>query len=548
MNAPTPSRRTLLRSLAVVGASLSAPALLTACDTKEHGSVSNTGKKAAALPAYVPRTVVEPDLAADEHGVQAGFLSYPGHLASGVAERPGTGRERVKVLSITYGTPPKPASHNRFYAAVQKALGVRLDFTAVPEADFRAKMTTVFAGDDLPDIISIGGGFVLPREAEFAQSRCADLTEFLSGDAVKDYPNLANLPPYSWEGVGLVGGRLYGVPIERPKIGDPLWINREALTGAGYRPGMTADDFAAMARRATSGRKWALGAYSGSAFGYRTFGPWHGTPNEWRIRDGEATDMWGTDAFKEMLAFHAKLRANGSYTPNATSVSNVDEMTQFYNGTVLSMVDGFLAYPSDFQGIKGAYTLDAAVPYTVPGVTQHFQQTRGAFGYTLLKKAPKDRVRLLLRVLDYLAAPFGTREYGLTHYGLEGVHFRPNKDNDPVPTPLGLIESNTNLPLKYLCDAPNVLYQPGGPDLVKRLHTWQRKVVPLLEPNDRWGLQSETFTSRGAGLDQILGDGVTSVVAGRKKVSEWDAVYKKWRDQGGARVAEEFLKEHEATR
>ncbi|MZD06125.1 extracellular solute-binding protein, partial [Streptomyces sp. SID5785] len=542
MNDPTLSRRTLLRTLSAAGVALAAPAALTACDTAQHGSVSNAGRKRAALPAYVPRTVVTPDLAPDTHGVQSGFLSYPQKLTTAVAERPGTGKERIKVLSITYGTPPEPASRNRFYAAVQKALGVEIDFTAVPEADFRAKMTTVFAGDDLPDIISIGGGFVLPREAEFAQSRCADLTEHLSGDAVKDYPNLANLPPYAWEGIGLIGGRLYGIPIERPKFGDPLWINQEAFTAAGYRPGMAAADFAATAENATGGKKWALGAYSGSAFGYRTFAPWHGTPNEWRIKDGRATDMWGTDAFKEMLAFHAKLRRDGSYTPDATSVSNVDEMTQFYNGTVLSMVDGFLAYPSDFQGIKDAYTLDAAVPYEVPGVTPHFQQTRGAFGYTLLKKASKDRVRLLLRVLDYLAAPFGTKEYDLTHYGLEGVHFERNKDNDPIPTSLGLVESNTNLPLKYLCDAPNVLYQPGGADLVKRLHAWQKKVAPLLERNDRWGLQSETFTDRGASLDQILGDGVTSVIAGRKKVSDWDGIYKKWREQGGARVADEFLK------
>ncbi|MCQ4212620.1 sugar ABC transporter substrate-binding protein [Streptomyces longispororuber] len=548
MSSSAMSRRTLLRSIAVGGAAIAAPSLLTACssDSAGGGSVSNAGKKAAAWPAYTPAKGATPDLAPTAEGVQAGYTKYPADLVKAIAEKPGSGKEKIKVLSITYGTPPKPAAQNKYWAAVNKALGVDVEFTVVPDADFRSKMATLFAGDDIPDVINIGGGYVLPREAQFVKSRCADLTEYLSGDAIKDYPNLAGIPQYAWEGMGRISGRIYGVPVERPKPQDTLFFNSGAFTKAGYKAGMSADDFAAMSKDATAGKKWALGASATAFFGYKTHANWFGAPNEFAMQDGKAVHWGGTDEFRATLEYLAKVRKQGSYYPEATSVSQVDLKTQFWNGSVLSMTDGFLAYPAAAQGIKDAFDLDALVPYAVDGGTAKYQQSRGIFGYTVLKKASKARIELILRVLDYLAAPFGTEEYELTHFGLEGTHFERDKDNNPIPTELGLLESKTNVPFTYLSDAPQVLYVPGFPSVVERLHAWQQKVVPLMQPNIRFGLQSDTYNRQGAALQQLIDDGVTAIVSGRKKVSDWDAVYAKWQAQGGKKVVEEFTAEYAA--
>ncbi|GGO44958.1 sugar ABC transporter substrate-binding protein [Streptomyces lasiicapitis] len=545
-------RRTLLRSIAAGGAALAAPSVLTACSTGSGsgGDVSNAGKKSAPWPTYTPTEGPAPDLAPSTAGVQAGYTTYPQKLVTATDGKPGTGKEKIRVLSITYGTPPKPAGSNKYWQAMNDALGVEVEFTVVPDADFRAKMATLMAGDsdDLPDIISIGGGYVLPREAQFVKTRCADLSEHLSGDAVKDYPNLAGIPTYAWEGMGRIGGRVYGVPVERAKVQGAMFINREAFDKAGYRPGMTADAFRAMAKEASGDKKHALGASTVGFYGYHYHAMWHGAPNEWRIKGGRVTPMYGTDEFKAALEFMARLRADGSYNSDATSISQVDLKTQFYNGTVRSMTDGWGAALSNAQGIKDAYTLDVAEPYAVSGATPVYQQNRGCFGYTVIKKASKNRVQLMLRVLDWLASPFGSKEYELMHYGVEGTHFAYDKAGDPIPTERGLVESRTNLPFAYLMDAPQPLYFPGHPDLTKRLHAWEKKVVPLLVPNDRWGLQSATFNRVGASLQQIVEDGVTAVVSGRKSPSSWDGVVKKWRAQGGDKCVEEFEEEYEAAR
>ena len=107
------SRRTLLRSIAVGGAAIAAPSLLTGCSTESSGgSVSNVGKKSVAWPTYKAATGAVPDLAATAEGVQAGYTAYPSELVQAVAEKPGTGKEKIRVLTITYGTPPKPLATN----------------------------------------------------------------------------------------------------------------------------------------------------------------------------------------------------------------------------------------------------------------------------------------------------------------------------------------------------------------------------------------------------------------------------------------------------
>ncbi|CAM5710424.1 Extracellular solute-binding protein OS=Streptomyces alboniger OX=132473 GN=CP975_09900 PE=4 SV=1 [Streptomyces alboniger] len=202
---------------------------------------------------------------------------------------------------------------------------------------------------------------------------------------------------------------------------------------------MSAADFREMAAEASRGRRSALGASTVGFYGYLYHAMWHGAPNQWRIRDGRATDMYGTDEFKAALEYMASLRGDGSYNPDATSVSQVDLKTQFYNGTVRSMTDGWGAALSNAQGIKDAFTLDVAEPYAVGGATPVYQQNRGCFGYTVIKKASKDRVRLMLRVLNWLASPFGTEEYELMHYGVEGTHFAYDEAGDPVATEKGLV-------------------------------------------------------------------------------------------------------------
>jgi putative aldouronate transport system substrate-binding protein len=80
----------------------------------------------------------------------------------------------------------------------QQANGATFKIILTPTADYVPKLNTVIASGDLPDILSNVHSNVA-NAPEFMRTQLADLTPYLGGDAVKDYPNLANIPPACWK-------------------------------------------------------------------------------------------------------------------------------------------------------------------------------------------------------------------------------------------------------------------------------------------------------------------------------------------------------------
>src|SRR5688500_17677679 len=225
-------RRSLLKFAGAGALATVAGPALAGCGSGSTGNVGNAGKDVVPWPTYVPFSGPAPDAPGDKSGVQPLYLNYPQNLVRSVPDAPGDGSD-VTAMVITYGAPPKPLESNQFWQAINKALNVNLKVVVVPDAEYGQKMTTLMAsGDDLPDIIMFSN-LQLPRSHEFIQSRCADLSDFVGGDAVKAYPGLANIPTYAWQGMGRIGGRIYGVPLERPKPGNILYVNRTVLQQAG---------------------------------------------------------------------------------------------------------------------------------------------------------------------------------------------------------------------------------------------------------------------------------------------------------------------------
>ena len=61
----------------------------------------------------------------------------------------------------------------------------------------------------------------------------------------------------------------------------------------------------------------------------------------------------------------------------------------------------------------------------------------GNFGFAIIKKSNADRVKELLRVLNYLAAPFGSQEYMVSKFGIKDTDYTLNDKGSPVFTDKG---------------------------------------------------------------------------------------------------------------
>ncbi|OIV39483.1 hypothetical protein BIV57_01225 [Mangrovactinospora gilvigrisea] len=540
------TRRTLLRTTGAAVAASTAPTLLTACGSgASSGNVANKGTKLAPWPTYIPKTGPAPDLKGDPaRGIDDAYLTYPAKLTKGTSGKPGDG-STLKVMTITYGTPPTPEAKNAYWQAMEKALGVKIEFTAVPASDFQSKMATVMAGNDLPDVLNIGGGFNLPHEADFVMKTMADLSDYVSGDAVKDYPNLANIPTRSWRSVGRFHGGIYGVPITRAKPSSVLWINGTDFAKHGYKPdgNLTQDQFTGILRDLTRGKQYGTGGAQDGSLGYTAHAMCFGIPNGWSLKGGTFTSQFASPHWKDMLSYLNTLWKTGLYYPDSASTSMVDLKTMYYNGTVKSYTDGFTALLTTLNLVHD-FAAEPMTLYTPSGITPTPYAGHDKFGYTVINKnLPKAKIKMVLRVLDHLASPFGTQEYQLMHYGVEGVDFTFSASGDPTPTKRGQSENNVNLPFGYLCDAPQVLYVPGAQQGIKSIHQWQQLTCPTMISDPTNGLRSDTATSTGATLTQNMSDTIVGIITGRQKVSTWDAAVHKWKSGGGDRMAHEYASE-----
>jgi len=65
-----------------------------------------------------------------------------------------------------------------------------------------------------------------------SEVECADLTPYFSGDAVKEYPNLANFPTLAWKQV-IYNNAIYGVPVPYPLYLWVHWVHQNLLDDEG---------------------------------------------------------------------------------------------------------------------------------------------------------------------------------------------------------------------------------------------------------------------------------------------------------------------------
>jgi putative aldouronate transport system substrate-binding protein len=144
----------------------------------------------------------------------------------------------------------------------------------------------------------------------------------------------------------------------------------------------------------------------------------------------------------------------------------------------------------------------------------------------------------MLRVISYLASPFGTEEYEFLTYGL------PDRDHtmdgtNPVLTKTGQQEVNP-VQLGNIARPTPFNFSSDYPDIVKNSWELQKAVHPVAVFDASVGLFSDTALTKGPQLDKAISSVRDDIVQGRKTVDEWDAAVKTWRSGGGDDIRSEL--------
>ena len=569
-----PSRREFMGALA--GASVAgliaactspAPAApTTAAGARQAGTTApapaagaTTVTKNSALPSYIPLAGgPKPDYHSTDPRVSDGFDNYPKPYKSWTKDPPGTG-SNVNVYAIAYYPPPTPYDQNPTWHEVNKQLNANVQMSIFAGADNPTKFPTIMASNDLPDIMHIFLGITSapPGVTEFIKAQCADLTPYLAGDAIKDYPNLAAIPTYAWQNsLSVIDGKLYQWPIHRylpgaAPNGGYFFKNDEvydAAVGKNYVPKDGADlqrVFKELNRPQDG--VWAIGNIATLNYGLPGYLQMFGAPNVWDLdSSGKLTRAYETEAYKAAVGYLRDVVAAGYMWADAPG--STDSRSNLVAGKFIMSVEGFGNSWNDFwrRGLTlvnppkhfkpldpfRAVAGDKPVSYLTPG---------GYSSSNVMKKASPDRIRELLRIVDWLAVPFGSQEDMLLHYGIEGQDFNFDEKGNPIPTPSGLMMAGY-VPWQYLGQRAYAQYQPDLPDYAKISFDVEQKLVNvgILDPTLQYYSKTQ-YSSQGIQASHNFSDGVNEIILGHKDMSEFDALVRQWRSSAGDQIRKEYM-------
>ena len=540
------NRRTFVRAaVAFTGAAAMAP-LLSACGgsaAQSTGASTRSGLK-GALPDYVPSTSIRPDFptvaGAPDVMTDPGFLTYPATQVATVAGIPGKGGTYTAVTPL-WGT--VPAAGNSFYQAMNSALGVNLTMKPADGNNYNTIIPTMTAAKRLPDWIQLptwwNSNF---NVGELAATQFADLTPYLSGDNIKKYHNLAAIPTGAWQ-AGAWGDKIYGIPSFSSGfvIAGTTYYRRDIFDSLGITADQvkSADDLMNLGKELTDAKRgvWAFDDVWTYLF------PFWGVPNKWTIQDGKLVNKYELPQYLDALDWHYRLATSGYLHPDAITGDNADANTRFYAGKVLIAGGGTGTWNlADYQSgtaatpnyRRGSFDIFAADGKSKPSVFMGFSTSIMSY---LNRNLKPGQIEELLSIANYLAAPFGSKEYTLVNFGVEGVHYTM-VNGVPTATDEGKKDVQAQT-YPFLASPPAVISNPGGDVVTKDYAAWQATNVRTLYKPVFWNMNI-SMPSSLASFDaaQAVEDTVKDCYHGKKTVSDVKAAIATWKSQGGNRLTQ----------
>ncbi|MGH2559922.1 MAG: extracellular solute-binding protein [Thermomicrobiales bacterium] len=485
-------------------------------------------------------------------GVPVAYVRVPPSYTT-VNETPGRGGT-VTIFTISYFPPVPSRDDNSYWQELESRLGVTIEMTPIPANAYDQRFATMAASGDFADMTNLPG----PRPAHLQaieQGAFTDLTSYLTGDALQDYPNLALLPPQVWAN-SAINGKVYGVPRPLPLVDSSLAIRKDWAEQYELWSPTNADEFQQVLVNFTendpdgngSADTWGIAA---AEYGMGYIQQIFRAPNNWRLNDdGSLTHMIETEEFRAAIEYAHGLFDAGVFHPDAATMAG-SEMEQAIAGGVIG------AYTAGMQGLWPAgkvwdqfatvhpdlgNPVERIVHLVAPGHDGGAGAQPTAPGFFGIAAIPasvgqdEKRVRELLRILDWWAAPFGSEEWRFKNYGLEGVHHDVGEDGSLVKTEQGNLEIGDFWHLAS-GEREYISSTSGG---AKYMQDVTAEMLAIGVDDPTMGLYPEAVGEHGAELEQFLIDQQIAIISGRSPLDALTEMIDGWESRGGDQIRAEY--------
>lgn len=548
---PPATRRAFLGA----AAGLAGAGLLGACSSSGRTAATASCVSSLKIPAKTPPHRPG-EIVSAVKGTPTAWTAYPKPYKS-MSGTPGSGGT-VSTFQILYAAPPTPMSKNRWWQELNKRLGVTIKPNLAPSDSYGTKLQTLAAGGSFPDITYINFAAAPGADAFeriVSEGAFNDLTPYLTGSALEEFPNLQLFPEYVWKDSAFQG-RIYGVPRPEPSINStiPLYRRDWAQKLRVDNP-KNADDvytmFVAFSKEDPNGdgkqNTWGL-----DSFHPELWNMMFRVPNNWRVeKDGKLVNAIETEEYKEALNFANRLWKGGAFYPDAATVTPTQMLNMFHGNRVGTNTQGLTVEMQMIQQQQAAIHAKTPseagyYPFLPPGHDGGKATTihqPGYWGFAGIPSRIKDKAKIkeLLHIIEYYSAPFGSEEFTFMTYGIEGWTFKYDKNGNP--TPLNNNKAANDMALVYLTETFEIAYYfPGADGLPTLAQQITEQAISQSVDDPTTGLYSPTQVTKAATLSAMQTDYFNAIVMGRKPVSAVDDLRSSWKSQGGDQIRSEYQK------
>lgn len=540
------SRRNFLGLMGLGAATMASGGVLAGCSKEPaaRGGATNAQQAAGVLPQFKDSTLVQPDI----KGVRPmadGYVKYPTSLADAITEKAAPSGKPITASTPWWG--PAPPSANKLVEAVNADMGATINFTVQDGNTYGDKLNAMLGARDVPDLTCIPGWEIakLARFSEAVPALFEDLGPFLTGGEVNAYPMLAGLDTGAWQD-SVWGGKLMGVPfpVDAP-YPSVLFYRKDVADERGIAAPTTLDELYEFGKKFTNPGKgeWAFGDIWLEVQQICGAG---GSENGWiKQADGKVVHRHELPEYKQAIEFMARLYAEKLIHPDLAGSDGGDVTTLFKGGKIFMYATGGGSWKETWKpavAVNPKFNMQGVKVFgSEKGRNPVRWRTRPGVMWTFIKKGQgQERVQELLRVLNYTAAPFGTKEWELQNFGVEGTHFK--RDSAGAPATNDLFTKEFANQYIFLGGRPPVVV--GGPDIptyAADFVNWGNDAAQYLETNPWDGIKVEVPSSQAA-IEQPTADKVTDILRGRAPVSSYDKVLSDWRAGGGDAARDFYAK------
>src|SRR5690625_4902103 len=452
-------------------------------------------------------------------------------------------------------TPTTPDASGPVQSDLTEQTGQEFEIQWVPDASKEEKMNAALASGSVADITSVTNLDNSSIRSGVTSGLFWDVEPFL-----EEFDNLRGIDPKIIEAARL-DGVLYGVPFQKPLARYGVLIRQDWLDALGLDVPHTIEDLGEVAKAFAEGDPTGTGE-SVTGFidreesfkvGFRSLAGYFGAGETFQLDEaaGKIIPAFISDAWKEAMEWYQDIYAAGGVNQEFITTQKENQQQAIAQDKGGIVVTG-LFEAKNYAALADSINPDSGVEWTLINDITYADVPRrivsdtgggmgGLFSISTQSVKSEDEVREVLAFADALM----TEEvHNLMTNGIEGTHYEIDGDGAVEIIDEALWEQEIQ-PYSSSRLAENAFTYKSSNPYVNLANEMMEENAEYAVTNPVQSLNSETFNSQWATIEQGLNDVYNKFMMGQATMDDYEAAIENARGQGLDDIISEYTEAYE---